>query len=245
MSSGSEGEILQLPGGNGSAATIELVRVPPGWFLMGSDRGLPHAPEGPVHRVEIPLAFWMSRTLVTQQVYEAVMGSNPSQFPARRLHPVESVTWDAALAFCERLTALTGRHVGLPSEAEWEYAYRAGTASSYFFGDDPARLADYAWFEENSGGETQPVGLKAPNPWGLLDLPGNVWEWCQDVWHPSYDGAPADGTAWMSGAGGQGRRCVRGGAWDMDRFRLRASYRSFDWRDAATARLGFRVTLRG
>jgi formylglycine-generating enzyme required for sulfatase activity len=104
-------------------------------------------------------------------------------------------------------------------------------------------LCDYAWFDLNSGDCTHSVGLKRPNPWGLYDMIGNVWEWCADVWHGNYDGAPQDGSPWLEGEGRQARRCLRGGAWDMNAFRCRSPYGSFDHRELATNRFGFRVAV--
>lgn len=236
---------LEVDCDTGARCAIELVRLPPGTFEMGSADGLPFAPEGPIHTVHITRAFWMARVQVTQGSYAAITGVNPASFQGDPQLPVESVTWDEAVAFCERLSRLSGREVRLPNEAEWEYAYRAGTRSSYFFGEDANQLTQYAWFEDNSGGQTHCVGRKLANPWGLHDMAGNVWEWCSDVWHPDFEGAPTDGSAWTAGAERQHRRCVRGGSWDMDRFRLRASYRSFDFRDTVSSRLGFRIAVTG
>jgi len=167
---------------------------------------------------------------------------------------VEGVSWEDAAAFCRRLSSLSGRTCRLPSEAEWEYACRAGSAGDFFFdprgpfaddGEVPEdlkrALAGYAWFDRNSGGSTQPVGRLRPNPWGLHDLDGNVWEWCADVWHDGYAGAPDDGSAWAEGAQRQPRRCLRGGAWDRNAFRCRSPYRSRDGKDLATSRLGVRI----
>lgn len=234
---------MELPALELETLSAGFVLVPAGRFLMGSPDGLPHAPETPVHEVEIPEPFWMARTPTTQSQYRKVVGSDPSFFSGSDDRPVESVSWAEANEFCARLSEASGRTARLPSEAEWEYAYRAGSTTSYFFGEDSSLLSEYAWFEENSGMETRPVGQRKPNAWGLLDMAGNVWEWCADVWHGSYDGAPGKGQPWTAGLDRQPRRSVRGGAWDMDRFRLRASYRSFDWFDARTPRLGFRVVL--
>ena len=104
-------------------------------------------------------------------------------------------------------------------------------------------LQEYAWFEENSREETHPVGLKKPNPWGLFDIIGNLWEWCEDVWHSDYIGAPTDGSPWRSGADRRPRRCLRGGAWNMDAFRCRSTYRSWDRKDVATNRFGMRIAV--
>src|SRR5262249_39719134 len=185
--------------------------------------------------------FLLGKYPVTQEQWQAVLGANPSAFTGEEHLPVDGVSWDDAQAFCARLSRAAGRVVRLPSEAEWEYACRAGTATEFFFGDGEAALEDYAWFDRNSGGRTRPVGRKAANAWGLHDMAGNVWEWCADVWHSDYDGAPADGRARDEGAEGQPRRCLRGGAWNFDAFRCRSAYRSRERKHFATNHFGVRV----
>jgi formylglycine-generating enzyme required for sulfatase activity len=207
---------------------------------MGSSNGLPHAPEGPEHSVRVA-DFWMADTLVTREQFLAVMNYDPSHFNSVPDLPVESVRWDKAREFCRKLSVQSGEALRLPSEAEWEYACRAGSTTQYFFGDSAAQLGAYAWFELNSRGQTAPVRQKQPNPWGLYDMTGNVWEWCLDVWHADYNSAPSDGSPWLDAANGPRRHCVRGGAWDMDSFRCRSSYRSYDWEEIGTSRTGFRV----
>jgi formylglycine-generating enzyme required for sulfatase activity len=220
---------------------IELVRLPSGQFTMGSTRGLPL--EVPVHPVVIERPLFLGRFPITQGQWTAVMGTNPSLFRGEDRRPVDSVSWDDAQGFCGRLSDLTGREVRLPTEAEWEYACRAGSTSEYFFGDDEQGLGEYAWYELNSDEQTHPVGLRLPNPWGLSDLLGNVWEWCEDIWHADYTGAPSSGTAWMEGESAQPRRVLRGAAWDMDAFRCRSAYRSHDWKQLGTSRFGVRIVL--
>ena len=234
---------LSLSSEMGPKLSLPLVRIPPGNFQMGSRNGLPFAPEDPVHVVVISQAFSVGQFLVTQEQYATVTGNNPSQFAHNSNQPVETVTWFDAKQFCEKLSAMTGRKVRLPSEAEWEYFCRATSTTEYYFGEDSSELHEYAWFEDNSQSRPMPVGLKKPNLWGLYDIVGNVWEWCEDVWNSSYSDAPSDGSAWLKNEKQQGRRCVRGGAWNMDAFRCRSSYRSYDWNDAATDRLGFRIVF--
>lgn len=233
---------------------VELVAISPGQFQMGSDNE--YFSETPSHRVKIAAGFLLGRYPITQEQWRAVMWDNPSAFDSSLDRPVENVTWDQAVQFCHRLSEQSGRLVRLPTEAEWEYACRAATRDEYFFGpwgpflDDSevpwaARqaLCEYAWFDLNSAGSTQAVGSKRPNPWGLHDMLGNVWEWCADVWHDSYVDAPSDGSAWVEGGERQHRRCLRGGAWDMNAFRCRSPYRSYDHRELATNRFGFRVAV--
>jgi formylglycine-generating enzyme required for sulfatase activity len=188
----------------------------------------------PVHRVRIE-PFNIGMTEVTQAQWRAVMGDLPDTGFKGDTLPVESISWNDAVAFCRRLTKLTGFQFRLPTEAEWEYAARAGTTSFYSFGDDDKMLDQYGWHIGNSGNSTHPVGKKLPNPWGLYDMHGNVWEWCQDQWHENYDGAPTDGSAWLSG-GDSNYRVVRGGSWyfnshscrSADRFRNRPGFRIYD-----------------
>lgn len=191
---------------------MELVYVPPGEFRMGSEEG--DWVELRVHRVTIRGGFFMGRCAVTQAQWRSLMGNNPSRFRGDGL-PVEQVSWYDAQGFVERLNAENDGFVyRLPSEAEWEYACRAGTTGEYA-GD----LELMAWYEGNSGGRTHPVGEKQPNGFGLHDMHGNVYEWCADYWHDEYEGAPADGAAWLSIPDaentfcGWGHRVLRGGSY--------------------------------
>ena len=132
-----------------------------------------------IEMIEIPGAtFKIGKYPVTQEQYEAVMRINPSYFKNNPQNPVESVSYDDAIAFCQELSQVTGKNYRLPTESEWEYACRAGTVTKYYFGDDANQLEDYAWYCGNSQETTHPVGQKLPNGWGLYDMIGNVWEWC-------------------------------------------------------------------
>jgi formylglycine-generating enzyme required for sulfatase activity len=201
----------------GDGLKIELVLVPAGEFDMGSpesERGLPSdRDEAPVHRVRITKPFYMGKHEVTQEIWEKAAGNNPSRFKGAR-NPVESVSWNEVQQFLKKLSAkLEGQAVlGLPSEAQWEYACRAGTSTPFNFGADVEKdMKDFAWFEWNSEGRSHPVGGRKPNAWGLYDMHGSVWEWCADAYDFKYYArSPKDDPAGPA----EGKlRCVRGGAW--------------------------------
>jgi formylglycine-generating enzyme required for sulfatase activity len=150
--------------------------------------------------------------------------------------------WNDAQEFCKMLSKLTSRQYRLPSEAEWEYAARAGSTGDYCFGDDERLLDEYAWYEKNSDSKTHSVGQKKPNDWGLYDVHGNVWEWCEDVWHADYKEAPVDGSAWVSG-GDQDWNLLRGGSWIYGAVSARAVFRSISNPVDRREFIGFRVAL--
>ncbi|MDQ1252205.1 MAG: hypothetical protein QG646_1323 [Euryarchaeota archaeon] len=204
---------------------MEFVLIPSGKFIMGSqldEKGRWDA-EGPVHEVIIKNSFYMGKYPVTQKQWKSVMSSNPSYFKGDDL-PVEKVSWNDAQEFIKKLNQTEKTNIySLPSEAEWEYSCKAGTTTRFSFGDDESKLGDYAWYGENSGSETHPVGQKKPNPWGLYDMHGNAWEWCQDEWHRNYDGAPSDGRAWESRS--TSSRVYRGGCWKCYAMFCRSAYR--------------------
>ncbi len=173
---------------------------------------------------------------VTQQQYEKVMGENPSWFKGAA-NPVEGVPWADATEFCKRLSAKEGKTYRLPTEAEWEYACRAGTTTAYSFGDDESRLGEYAWFGGHSGGKTHPVGQKKPNAWGLYDMHGNVSEWCQDC----YGDYPNSLAPYPGGLGPAFYRAIRGGGWNSRAWSCRSVRRNGQPPKERFNCVGFRV----
>ncbi|MHC1755643.1 MAG: formylglycine-generating enzyme family protein [Methanosarcina sp.] len=184
-----------------SSTGMEFVLIPAGKFDMGSfsedkDRS---DYESPAHKVTIKNPFYMGKSSVTQKQWNIIMGTSPSHFKGEA-RPVEMVSWEEVQEFVKKLNAIENTdQYRLPSEAEWEYACRAGTQTRYFFGNDESKLNEYAWYDKNSGRKTHPIGQKKPNSWGLYDMHGNVWEWVQDKWHNNYNLAPSDGSAWEGG----------------------------------------------
>jgi formylglycine-generating enzyme required for sulfatase activity len=173
----------------GDGVTMELVYIKPGTFVMGGESttdGRFECVEVPKHEVTLTKGFYLGKYEVTQAQYEAVMGSNPSRSSKGPDYPVDNVSEGDAIAFCEKLAEATGQEARLPTEAEWEYAARAGSATKWFFGDDPAPLGDYAWCKANAEAKSHPVGQKKPNPWGLYDIYGNVCERISDKYSRSY-----------------------------------------------------------
>ena len=188
--------------------------------------------EGPRHLVTIGSGFWMFDTPCTQALWEAVMGENPSRFkgPDR---PVEAVSWDQCQEFLKALNSrIDGLRLSLPSEAQWEYACRAGTETPRYR-EDPDEIA---WYSANSGDETHPVAGKEPNAWGLYDMLGNVWEWCEDVWVENYHEESRASAVDPASA----PRVIRGGSWDFDARRVRAAYRVPYEPSIRSGLLGFR-----
>ena len=189
---------------------MEFVLIPAGAFLMGAVDG--ESEERPVHMVQISQPFYLGTYSVTQAQWQSITGENPSRFAGHANRPVEQVSWDDAQRFIQwlqrREPAVTYR---LPTEAEWEYACRAGSTTAYSFGDDPQRLKEYAWYSDNSGGQTHDVGQLQPNAWGLCDMHGNVWEWVQD-WYDAdyYQHSP---TVDPQGPASGSDRVIRGGSW--------------------------------
>ncbi len=189
----------------GNGINLDMIAIPGGKFLMGTeDKEIERLckeynmayfrAEKPQHEVTVQ-PFALGKYPITQAQYRQVMGVNPSHFNGDNL-PVECVSWDDAVKFCQKLSEQTGKEYRLPSEAEWEYAARAGTTTPYHFGETITdKLANYG----NKVGKTTSVGEFPPNAFGLYDMHGNVWEWCQDNWHDNYEGAPTNGSAWLSG----------------------------------------------
>jgi formylglycine-generating enzyme required for sulfatase activity len=229
---------LTLDLGNGVKMNLVLIR--PSRFIMGSpDSEQGRKPdESPQHEVTISKPFYMGVTEVTQAQYEAVMGTNPSEFKGLT-NPVDSVTWEGAVEFCRKLSEKTGKAVRLPTEAEWEYACRAGSKMRFSFGDSDSVLRDYAWYGSNSGRKTYPVGQKKPNAWGLYDMYGNVWEWCAD-WYGDYPkGAVTDPQGTASGS----QRVLRGGSWGDGPDGCRAAGRRGNIPGIRSYFCGFRVVV--
>jgi formylglycine-generating enzyme required for sulfatase activity len=233
---------------------MEFVLIPAGSFLMGSAEEVLEPlkenrsdaakkfldAEMPQHSVTISKPFYLGKYEVTQAQWVAVLGDNPSKF-AGKDHPVEQVSWEDAQNFIRRLNQKTGTDkYRLPTEAEWEYAARASTATPYF--NDEAQLAQYAWYgEKHNTGTTHPVGQKKPNAWGLYDMYGNVWEWVQDWYSEDYyaSSLPVDPRGPESGSG----RVNRGGGWNTFALYFRSAYRYFDSPGSRDHALGFRLAL--
>jgi len=216
----------------------EMVLIPAGEFTMGDEAG--EDDERPAHRVKLT-AFYMDVTEVTQASFQALMGRNPAKFAAPD-KPVERISWHAAIQYCNMRSQRDGLQpcydlktltcdfsangYRLPTEAEWEYACRAGTTTRWSFGDDAGKLKDHAWYKPNSGKTTHPVKAKRPNPWGLYDMHGNVAEWCQDFYAESY--TDEDAVHDPRGPASGEDRVLRGGSWAVDEDSCRSSARNFE-----------------
>ena len=260
----------------GDGARLTMVRIPAGSFQMGSAEQEPgrQSNEGPVHEVTLA-EFLIGQTPITQAQWRAVAGwqerpgerwgrelnPEPSKFQgeeARLLagetntdgRPVERVSWLEAMEFCSRLSQRTKRNYTLPSEAQWEYACRAGTSTAYCFGDSIdievvnfERTRTYGDEPTDDGhGRTTSVKFFAANPWGLYDMHGNVLEWCVDHWHDNYEDAPADGSSWLNDHEEEsGRRLMRGGSWNVIHRECRSAYRDHSVPGNVDSDIGFRV----
>ena len=224
----------------GAGVRMQFVAIPAGEFRMGSEDG--DKDEKPAHRVRITKPFYMGKYEVTQEQWQALMGKNPSRFKGAK-NPVECVSWFDCPKFLEKLAAKApkGFTCCLPTEAEWEYACRAGTTTKYHFGDDENELADYAWYDKNSDKRTHPVGEKKPNPWGLYDMYGNCWEWCQDLYVNKYPaGDRTDPVVSQPGK----VPVLRVGSWFRPADRCRSAHRYKATPQHRNGNLGFRVALR-
>ncbi len=210
-----------------------MVRIAGGHCIMGDKTQV----DAPPHEVTVS-SFYMDKDLVSQELYQKIIGANPSRWKSGN-NPVEQVRWSDAVKFCNQRSQLEGLQpcydlatwkcnfqadgYRLPTEAEWEYACRAGTSTAYFFGDNPAKLGDYAWFDKNAGGRPQPLGHKLPNPWGLYDICGDVWQWCNDFYKVDYyQNAPRQDP---KGPDASQTKVVRGGAWRFSAESCRCGYR--------------------
>ena len=220
------------PPGAATNAT-EMVAIAGGRFLMGDK----NEPDATPHEAAVS-SFLIDKYLVTQEQYQKLMGDNPARWKGNN-NPIEQVRWSDAVRFCNQRSLAEGLEpcynlktwqcnfaangYRLPTEAEWEYACRAGTTTPYFFGDSPAKLGDYAWFDKNSGGRPRPVGQKRSNPWGLYDMCGNVWQWCNDFYKVDYyrDAPQQDPRGPDRGEA----KVVRGGCWRFSDSNCRAGYR--------------------
>jgi formylglycine-generating enzyme required for sulfatase activity len=234
------------PGASTSVSPVEnaigmrLVRIEPAAFIMGSPSDEPGRSDGErSHVVTITQPFYIGVYEVTQAEYESVMGKNPSKEKGPRL-PVDHISWLDAVAFCETLTARDPRFsYRLPTEAEWEFACRAGTRTRFYWGDDAdlTQIGQFAFYKANAGGKTHEVGQKLSNAWGLYDMNGNVWEWCQDWMAPYGPGAIVDPKGPESGE----QKVCRGGCWAYEANRCRSAERNEAPADSVHVNLGMRV----
>jgi formylglycine-generating enzyme required for sulfatase activity len=232
----------------GNGVMLDMVAIPGGSFQMGlpDSEAKRSSSESPQHSVTIA-PFHMGKFAVTQAQYQAIMGNNPAHFKGEN-RPVEKVSWENAIAFCQQLSKKTGSLYRLPSEAEWEYACRAGTITPFHFGE--AIATDLANYDGNRiygqgikgiyRNETISVGSFSANAFGLYDMHGNVWEWCEDHWHKNYDGAPTNGSAWLTDDKDTSR-LLRGGSWYDLPGHCRSAVRDRSSPDVQFYDLGFRV----
>lgn len=216
---------------------IVLNKINAGSFLMGSDEGLGEEDELPVRQISITEDFYMGVYEITQAQWIAVMGTNPSNFSGNNL-PVETVNWNDANAFCQKLSEISGFHISLPTEAQWEYACRADTTTKWFFGDSDDLYGIYG--ETDTNVKTYPVGSFEPNPNGLYDMYGNVMEWCLDYYSPSY---VADDITNPIGPFNGNAKVSRGGGLGSTPDTCRSGYRNACSADCANDGIGFRIVI--
>ena len=219
----------------GKGVNLEMIYIPGDTFMMGSPKDEGEKDEKPQHEVIVP-SFFMGKYPVTQAQYRQITGQNPSYFKNNDQRPVESISWDDAVEFCEMLSKQTEKKYRLPSEAEWEYACRAKTTTAYHFGNNITdKLANY----DRNIGVTNSVEKFLPNAFGLYDMHGNVLEWCQDNWHENYQDAPIDGSAWLSGD--DSKKVIRGGSWAGNPADCRSAFRDVITHNYHINSIGFRV----
>jgi formylglycine-generating enzyme required for sulfatase activity len=220
---------------------MELVLIPAGSFRMGGDKKLEQAEdhETPRHIVKISKTFYMGKYEVTQSQWSEIMNNNPSEFK-EDIRPVERVSWNDVQEFIQKLNNKeeTNKY-RLPTEAEWEYAARADTKSTYCFSSDIKTLSQYAWYRKNSEGKTHPIGQLKPNAWGLYDVHGNVHEWCQDWFDRNYYSQSPSNSPLGPSSGLA--KVLRGGDWGSENWYCRCASRSLSSPDRRSNRLGFRL----
>ena len=234
----------------GNGISLDMVYIPGGKFMMGSPEYEEHCFEEPQHEVTVK-PFFIGKYPITQAQWRAIaslpkierdLKPNPSRFKGDK-RPVEEVSWEDAVEFCQRLSKQTGKEYRLPSEAEWEYACRAGTTTPYYFGEDITKNYFGKYFTKKLANcrrsKTTAVGKYPPNVFGLYDMHGNVMEWCQDDWHDNYKGAPDDGSAWLSGL--SSNKVLRGGSWNSLPVFCRSAYRDDLAHVDRSSNFGFRV----
>ncbi len=236
-----------------------FIKIPKGSFLMGSNE---YVDESPEHLVNIGYDFFISAYQVTVKEYLEFALATESNYPEWLTNrsniklissnhykntnlnndaPIVGISWENAKEYCKWRTEKEGKQYRLPSEAEWEYACKAGSRTRYSFGDNENDLNEYAWYNKNSNKGAHAVGLKKPNKWGLYDMHGNIWEWCEDVWNKDYDLAPRDGSA--NKVGDNNIRVLRGGSWaDSSRYVRSSNRNGYDF-DGCDNDLGFRIVL--
>jgi eukaryotic-like serine/threonine-protein kinase len=255
----SYGKIVDRPAGQaeiftedlGNGVSLSMVKIPAGKFIMGSpaNEEARYESENPQHQVTVP-EFYLGQTLVTQGQWQSLMGNNPSGFKGDNKLPVDSVRWLDAMNFCQKLSRKTGHTYRLPSEAEWEYACRASTTTPFAFGETitPAMVnydGNYTYGKAAIGEyrqKTTVVGSFPANLFGLYDMHGNLWEWCEDDWHDNYNKAPNDGSAWLNPKRkASDYKILRGGSWLSFPFGCRAAHRLRDVIDFQHDFIGFRV----
>jgi formylglycine-generating enzyme required for sulfatase activity len=264
-----QGFLEPLGGEAVEAPSLTMLWIPPGRFWMGSPEDEPErrSDEGPQHLVQLQ-GFFLAQTPITQAQWRQVadwkpnkgerawskkLNPNPSHFKGDQ-RPVEQVSWEDAMEFCHRLIQRTGRNYTLPSEAQWEYACRAGTTTQFHFGSTiSTKLANYNGKKEYGDGakgdfplQTTDVASFPANPWGLHDMHGNVWEWCADQWHGNYEGAPEDGSAWIDEEAKENEnsmngRLLRGGSWGDGPRDCRSAFRIGVHPGFRDLGIGFRV----